>query len=561
MTSQVDGSSHRKFYDLSEARKVRDQGSFDEVVHLNGDVENLQDSKQPGINIQSIGTEDEHDYRSKLAAYIHDNIIGKHYEFTSPFGKRQVIYCDYTASGKSLKFIENYIMNEVLPSYGNTHTTTSVTSLQTTLFRHEAREILRNTMGASEDDAVIFVSSGCTGAVHKLIKCLNLTEPLIVLVSATEHHSNLLPWREIAAEVIRIDEKDDGLIDTVQLEAVLTTFKDSKKLKIGCFSAASNITGTLKQDLLITAILHKYGALAFWDYAAAAPYVKIAMNPSTTDYPSGIAHKDAVYFSTHKFIGGVQTPGVLVVKKALLKNHVPDGAGGGTVFYVDRESHRYLRDTENREEGGTPAIVESIRAGLVFKLKSSLTADWIMERQANLVELAYSKWEKIPEIVLFGSSKAPRLAIFSFLIRHPQTGYFLHHNFICALLNDVYGIQARGGCACAGPYAQDLLGIDLELSHRFESILTEDDRLDRTHLRRKEEHSSYEVLRPGVARLNLSYCCPNDEVDFIINAVITVAKNGWKLLPYYQMNSETGEWHHQSQLVGHVTYTFMDLDN
>lgn len=175
------------------------------------------------------------------------------------------------------------------------------------------------------------------------------------------------------------------------------------------------------------------------------------MNPMTTEYPSGIAFKDAIYFSMHKFVGGVQTPGVLIVKKSLLRNQVPHEAGGGTVLFVDRDNHRYLSDQEMREEGGTSAIVESIRAGLVFKLKDSISAEWIMQREETLVQRAYSKWLNVPEIVLLGSTYAPRLSIFSFLIRHPTTGYFLHHKFVCALLNDLYGIQSRGGCACAGP--------------------------------------------------------------------------------------------------------------
>ena len=277
------------------------------------------------------------------------------------------------------------------------------------------------------------------------------------------------------------------------------------------------------------------------------------------DYPSGEAHKDALYFSMHKFVGGVQTPGVLVVKKSLLQNHIPNGAGGGTVFFVDRDNHLYLRDAEMREEGGTPAIVESIRAGLVLKLKENVTAEWIMEREEVLVQRAYSKWENVPEIIVLGSTRAPRLAIFSFMVRNKNSGYFLHHNFICALLNDMYGIQARGGCACAGPYAQDLLGIDEILAHRYQNILVEDSRLDRTHLRRKEEHSCYEILRPGFARLNLPYFASDSEIDFIIDAVIAVAQNGWALLPYYQMNAETGEWHHHTQLVSNLILNYFHI--
>lgn len=543
------GAQNRKFYDLSNAFTSRGE-DYNELPH-HDEINSHPTLLPKGDDKFSLSTPDVDTTVSlpNLAAYIDSNILGKNYEFISPFGKRNVVYCDYTASGKSLQCIETYVMNEVLPAYGNTHTTTSVTSLQTTLFRHEAREILRDAVGASEDDAVIFVGSGCTGAVHKLINGLNFSEPPIVLVGASEHHSNLLPWREIAANVIRIREDTNGCVDIAQLEEVLKSSTRENKKIIGCFSAASNITGTLYPDLKITTLLHRYGALSFWDYAAAAPYVKIAMNPVTADYPSGVARKDALYFSMHKFIGGVQTPGVLIVKKALLKNHIPNGAGGGTVFFVDRANHLYLRDAEMREEGGTPAIVESIRAGLVLKLKESITSEWIMAREERLVQLALSKWKDIPELVILGSTTAPRLAIFSFAIRNMSSGFLLHHNFVCALLNDLYGIQARGGCACAGPYAQDLLGIDDSLAQRYQEILVEDSRLDRTHLRRKEEHSCYEILRPGFARLNIPYFASDAEVDFIIDAVIAVAQKGWVMLPYYQMNAETGEWHHHTQLV------------
>ena len=213
---------------------------------------------------------------SKLAVYIARNIIGKDFRFAGPFGRRVVVYCDYTASGKPLECIEDYIKNHILPCYANTHTTTSFTSSQTSSFRDEAKDIIRQSVGASEDDAVIFVGSGCTGAVNKLVSLLNLKQAPIVFVGATEHHSNLLPWREVAAKTIRIQDGLDGLLDLVQLEDQLKAVRNERgtsQLIIGCFSAASNVTGTLNQDLAITSILHRYGALAFWDYASAAPYV------------------------------------------------------------------------------------------------------------------------------------------------------------------------------------------------------------------------------------------------------------------------------------------------
>ncbi|KAG1696996.1 putative cysteine desulfurase [Nymphon striatum] len=213
-----------------------------------------------------------------LFSYLENNIIGRNYQFSGPFGVRNVLYCDYTASGRSLQFIENYISNEVLPAYGNTHTTTSVTSLQTTLFRHEARDIIRNAVNASEYDAVIFVGNGATGGIHKLIHAMNPQRP-IVFVGPFEHHSNLLPWREISSFVIRIPETSHGLVDTHILEKNLLEYKAYGRQMIGCFSAASNITGTITNVDEISSLLHKHDALALWDYASAAPYLKIDMNP------------------------------------------------------------------------------------------------------------------------------------------------------------------------------------------------------------------------------------------------------------------------------------------
>ncbi|XP_050546632.1 uncharacterized protein LOC126908518 isoform X2 [Daktulosphaira vitifoliae] len=478
------------------------------------------------------------------------------------------VYCDYAASGKSLQFIEDYILREVLPVYGNTHTTTNVTSLQSTLYRHESRDIIRNAVHASEDDVVIFVGSGCTGAIHKLIHALDFaSDPVapVVLVGPYEHHSNLLPWREIGATVVRIAETKEGFIDLVDLESKLQLYQSVSPTAqlIGCFSAASNITGILADDIATTLILHQYGALAFWDYATAAPYVLMDMNPLFPANDQAV-YKDAIFFSGHKFVGGIQTPGILVAKKKLFKNKIPvGGGGGGTVFFVSRKDHRYLKDTEMREEGGTGAIVESVRMGLAMQLKQNIGVPFIMAREEKITKMVLSFLQTMPEITLLGNSSqsVKRLPIFSLLVRHPR-GAYLHHNFICAILNDVFGVQARGGCACAGPYAQDLLGIDDSLAIDYENILIEDNRLDRHHLRRHEEHSSFEMLRPGFSRISLPYFMSDNEVSFVLEALKMVATEGWKLLPQYTLNPETGEWKHHTNNVfrdrkwlGSIRYT------
>ncbi|KAK2725819.1 hypothetical protein QYM36_000332 [Artemia franciscana] len=523
---QVCGS--RKFYDLQPAFDPTDDKYFLDLA----------------INEEKHHSETEP--HKDILDFIYSDVIGEKQIFKGPFGNRKVVYCDYVASGKPMKSIENYLYSQVLPFYGNTHTTTSICSLQTTLFRDEARDIIRNAVNASEHDSVIFTGSGCTGAVHKLINGLKLNVSPIVLHGPYEHHSNLLPWREISAMTIRINETDDGLLDLRMLRDELEKQK-GKGLLIGCFSAASNVSGIIAEDLKITALLHDYGALAFWDYAACAPYVNIDMNPIHPDYIHRDIRKDAIFFSMHKFVGGVQTPGVLVVKKQIMKNSVPNGLGGGTVFFVTRNDHRYLKDIEMKEEGGTPAIVESIRAGVVMNLKMTVTVDVITKREKEIVSKALNAWSAIPELKILGSKTAERLSVFSFKVQH-SSGRYLHHNFVSAVLNDVFGIQARGGCACAGPYAQDLLGIDEYLAKEYEKILLEDSRLDRDHLRRKEEHSGYEILRPGFCRVGIPYFFPDKMVDFVIEAVSLTAKFCWMLLPCYRLNPETGEWHHSSQL-------------
>nr|XP_018898965.1 PREDICTED: uncharacterized protein LOC109031724 [Bemisia tabaci] len=532
---------HRKFYALPEEYASK---------HVNFKPGSLSKKEDP----------------SKLVKYIDENVIGNNITFLGPFGRRRVVYCDYTASGRSLQFIEDYILKEVLPAYGNTHTTTTLTSLQTTLFRHESRDIFRNAVHATEDDVVIFAGNGTTGAVHKLIHALDLIEPPVVFVGPCEHHSNLLPWREIGAKIIRISETKEGFLDLVDLENQLqlhSTMESPDTKLIGCFTAASNITGIVADDIATTLLLHQYGALAFWDFATAAPYVQMDMNPLFPSLNEGAVHKDAIYFSGHKFVGGVQTPGILIAKKSLFQNPIPEGCGGGTVFFVMRNGHRYLQDTELREEGGTGAIVESIRAGLAMQLKLAVGVSNIMTYEEKIVKTFLSHVRTIPEILLLGNTShgVKRLPIFSFLVRHPR-GTFLHHNFICSVLNDVFGIQARGGCACAGPYAQDLMGIDEDLAMQYEQVLLEDSRLDRHHLRRHEEHSSYEMLRPGFTRISIPFFMSDSELNFVLEALKMVATEGWKLLPQYLLNPETGEWRHHTNVVfkdrkwlGSIRYT------
>ena len=317
---------------------------------------------------------------------IRSAVIGDDEAIVTPFGVRRVSYADYTASGRSLSFIEDFIRETVLPLYANTHTESSGTGLQTTRFREDARRIVREACGANErDHAVIFCGSGSTGAIATLIDCLGLRLPAelddryalldripsserpVVFIGPYEHHSNDLPWRESIADLVTVPEDHDGRIDRAALERSLQEHAD-RPLKIGSFSAASNVTGILSDVAALSSLLHRHGALSCWDYAAAAPYVEIEMTPGD----DALAALDAIVVSPHKFVGGPGTPGVLVARRELFGNRVPSVPGGGTVAYVNPTEHVYLDDIEQREEGGTPDIVGSIRAGLVFQLKRAV---------------------------------------------------------------------------------------------------------------------------------------------------------------------------------------------
>jgi selenocysteine lyase/cysteine desulfurase len=473
-----------------------------------------------------------------MLEWLRNEIIGSGAEITTPFGQRRITYADYVASGRPLAYIERTLQERVMPSYANTHTEDSFTGARTTHYAHEAAEYIKACLGADDRYKIIFTGTGSTAAIKRLQDILGLSVPSplrarvlevtkpnerpVVFVGPYEHHSNEVSWRETIAEVVEIPLCEKGLIDLDALHAALTDKKYANRPKIGSFSAASNVTGIISDTRSIARLLHAQGAFACFDFAASAPYVKIDLKPGKND------GYDAVFISPHKFVGGPGSPGVLVFNQAMYTLETPSTAGGGTVTYVSSSEHHFVTDIEAREDAGTPAILQKTRAALAFWVKEQVGTELIEQRERHFSTRALERLGQNPKLEILGNLTAKRLAVVSFLVR--SNDRYLHPRFVVRLLNDLFGIQSRGGCACAGPYGHQLLHIDEERSKQtWQSI-----------------QAGIEGIKPGWTRLNFNYFISDDEFEFLISALEFVADHGAKFVPLYDLDWHSGAWKHAS---------------
>ncbi|WP_252258315.1 aminotransferase class V-fold PLP-dependent enzyme [Erythrobacter aurantius] len=383
------------------------------------------------------------------AGTLAKDVIGKGLVFEGPCGPVRMIYADYAASGRALMQVERFVMEEVLPVYANPHTQASFCGRSINLLRCCAREEIARFCEAGKEDAVIFAGSGATAGIQKLVRLFGADRldaegrRPVVLVGPYEHHSNLLPWRESMADVIELPESPSGGPDMAELEASLV--EHSGRHIIAAFSAGSNVTGALTDIAAVSQAVQAHGGRVIWDYAGAGPYLPMTMRPAAD------AHIDALVTSPHKFVGGPGSSGLLVVRREAVMMDTPSAPGGGTVSFVTPESHDYLADLAAREEAGTPNAIADIRAALAIIVRDCMMRAGLDARAEKLRRAALERWRANPLIETLGPDHDAMLPIVSFRVRDGRGG-LVHHQLVTRILSDRFGVQARGGCACAGPY-------------------------------------------------------------------------------------------------------------
>jgi len=473
----------------------------------------------------------------QLAAYFtpfRENIIGYNQTFQTPYGQKRIVYADWIASGRLYQPIEMKIAEIFGPFVGNTHSESSVTGTSMTRAYHQAHEIIKRHVNAGPKDILLHAGFGMTAAVNKFQRLLGLKIPdlcaryanllaglrPVVFVTHMEHHSNQTTWLETNSDVVVIPPNEAGLIDLDALDKNLEKYK-LRRLKIGAFTACSNVTGIQTPIHQMAKIMHQHNGHCFVDFAASAPYVKIDMHPQDP------AEKlDAIFLSPHKFLGGPGSSGILIFDSELYHNEVPDHPGGGTVAWTDPWGHhRYFTNIEAREDGGTPGFLQSIRAALAIKLKEQMSIEKMMEREEELVKILFRELKKIPGIHILADNEKDRLGVFSFYCDR------IHYNFIVKCLNDRFGIQVRGGCSCAGTYGHYLLHVGQQESHRIAS---------------KIEHGDLSE-KPGWVRMSIHPTMTEEELYFIIEAIRETAQNAVEWAKDYTYSHLTNEFQHKRQ--------------
>jgi len=457
------------------------------------------------------------------------NTVGYDLEYDAPYGKQKLIYADWIASGRLYRPIEQKLTDAIGPFIGNTHTETCETGSSMTLAYHEAHRLIKKHVKAGPEDVIITAGFGMTGVIVKFQrmlglkscghltdnKCLKEKERPVVFVTHMEHHSNHTSWFETMSDVVVLAPDKDLLVDPDELTRQLEKYHD-RPFKIGAFTACSNVTGISTPYHRLARIMHEHGGYCFVDFAASAPYADINMHP---DDP--LEKLDAVLFSPHKFLGGPGSSGVLIFDRSMYHSRTPDQPGGGTVDWTNPwGEYKYVDDIESREDGGTPGFIQAIRTALCIGLKEKMGVAQIEAREKTLLEKAFKGFDSIKGVNVLADKQRNRLGVISF--------YFIdiHYNLVVKMLSDRFGVQVRGGCACAGTYGHYLLDVSYEHSKTITELINHGDLSQ----------------KPGWVRLSLHPTMTDYELYTILHAIEEISKHHKTWVSDYAYNKHTNEF-------------------
>lgn len=470
--------------------------------------------------------------------FIHfrKNTIGHDMVFTSPYGEVKMIYADWIASGRLYQPIEDKIINQFGPYVGNTHTETSETGTMMTNAYHFAQKLIKKHVNAGPDDIIITAGTGMTTVINKMHRIMgikgngskawnkfkDINQKPVVFLSHMEHHSNHTSWFETNVDVVVLEPDENLLINLDELRHQLEIYKD-RNFKIGSFTACSNVTGIETPYHEMAKIMHEFGGVCFIDFACSAPYVDIDMHPADDE----MKKLDAIFFSPHKFLGGPGSSGVMIFDRSLYNSPSPDNPGGGTVDWTNPwGEYKYIDDIEIREDGGTPGFLQAIRIALAIEVKNQMQTDLIRKREHELVTKAFRELRKVPGLKILANNIEERLGVFSVYFEK------IHFNLVVKLMNDRFGIQVRGGCACAGTYGHYLLHVSHDQSREITDLINHGDL----------------SLKPGWIRISLHPTMTDAEFDAIIEALHAISANieTWKI--DYIYNKMTNEFRHRLEV-------------
>ncbi len=465
-----------------------------------------------------------------------EKTIGYDSKINTPMGEKPLVYADWIASGRLYKPIEDIISNKIGPMVANTHSESSDTGMIMTNIYKQSHQIIKDHVNTTNDDIIITAGTGMTSVINKLQRILGMRVPEqaqryyhippehkpVIFITHMEHHSNHTSWLESNADVVVLEPNEDLLVNPDSLRQEIVKY-ENRILKIGSFSACSNVTGIETPYYELAKIMHEHGGFCFVDFAASAPYVKIDMHPDDQ-----LQSLDAIFFSPYKFLGGPGSSGVIVFNNSIYHNHAPDNSGGGTVDWTNRwGKYRYIDDIEAREDGGTPGFIQSIKAALCVKLKEEMNCELMRQREHEMVKKILTEFRKIPGMNILADNINDRLGAISFYLDN------IHFNLIVKLLNDYFGIQVRGGCSCAGTYGHYLLHVDYYTSNKITSKINKGDLSE----------------KPGWVRLSVHPTTSNKEINYIIDAVKQVSENATKWGKNYEYNPYKNEYHRKNHRV------------